>query len=102
MIELLDVMNAIPQPLKAGWAVWVMCGAGLVLWHRRARAVAAPALPAPPPRPRPAPKAAGGVESPPPGPSGLPLATPVAVQAPLPLKLHTARVPAAGQHSATA
>jgi hypothetical protein len=99
MIELLDVMNAIPQPLKAGWAVWVVCGAGLVLWHHRA----SPALPAPRPRPRRAPKPATATAKPTvPEPTADAVPAPVSAMEPLPLKIHSARVPGADQQSATA
>ena len=52
MTELLDVVHAFPDPLKAGWALWLVWGGGQLLWFRRGRTAALPALPPPRPRPR--------------------------------------------------
>ena len=49
MVELLDILNALSLPLKAGWVVWIAWGIGQIFWYRserrpqaaRAQAVAA-------------------------------------------------------------
>jgi hypothetical protein len=103
MLELLDVMNAIPQPLKAGWAVWLVCGTGLVLWHRSGRDTAMPAVPASRPRARRTPKPLVAVaELPMRKPSPEPVHASMAAPETLPLEIHSARVPAGDQQSATA
>ena len=52
MTEVLDVVNALPGPLKAAWLVWLVWAAGQVAWYRRGRVAVVRQLPAPRPRPR--------------------------------------------------
>ena len=41
MTDILDLMHAFSLPLKAAWSVWLVCGAGLVLWGVRRRPIIA-------------------------------------------------------------
>ncbi len=53
MVDILDIVNAVPAPLRAAWALWIAWGAGQIIWYRRARVVPVVAsLPARRPRPR--------------------------------------------------
>jgi hypothetical protein len=56
MLEILDIVNAFPEPLKAAWVAWLAWGAGQIVWYRRGRVPVVKALPAPRPRPRRPPK----------------------------------------------
>jgi hypothetical protein len=35
MMDILDVMQALSFPVKAGWSLWLVCGAGLLFWRMR-------------------------------------------------------------------
>lgn len=75
MLEIVDIVNAFPEPIKAAWAVWLVWGAGQLVWYRRGRVPVVKALPPPRPRPRRLPK---------PAPSPVEEAVPVQTAAPEP------------------